>query len=101
MIARAATADALVLVPRGDGELDAGAPVDYLSAVGAGGAAGARPAAGARAAPSTSARTSSRNGPRGPALARVRVRRVAAGGDHRELRGGRGARRGRSTKASG
>ena len=31
MIAQAATADALVLVPRGDGELAAGAPVRYLS----------------------------------------------------------------------
>jgi molybdopterin molybdotransferase len=31
MIARAATADALVLVPRGDGELAAGTPVGYLS----------------------------------------------------------------------
>jgi molybdopterin molybdotransferase len=31
MIARAATADALVLVPRGDGELAAGAAVSYLS----------------------------------------------------------------------
>ena len=30
MIARAAAADALVLVPRGDGELPAGAPVRYL-----------------------------------------------------------------------
>lgn len=30
MIARAAAADALVLVPRGDGELQAGAPVRYL-----------------------------------------------------------------------
>jgi molybdopterin molybdotransferase len=33
MIARAAAADALVLVPRGDGELDAGAPVRYLALV--------------------------------------------------------------------
>jgi len=31
MIVRAAGADALVLVPRGDGELPAGAPVRYLS----------------------------------------------------------------------
>jgi molybdopterin molybdotransferase len=31
MIVRAAAADALVLVPRGDGELPAGAPVRYLS----------------------------------------------------------------------
>ena len=31
MIARAATADALVLVPRGDGELAAGTAVSYLS----------------------------------------------------------------------
>ncbi len=31
MIARAATADALVLVPAGDGELAAGSPVDYLA----------------------------------------------------------------------
>jgi molybdopterin molybdotransferase len=31
MIVRAASADALVLVPRGDGELPAGAPVRYLS----------------------------------------------------------------------
>jgi molybdopterin biosynthesis enzyme len=30
MIARAAGADALVLVPRGDGELRAGAGVEYL-----------------------------------------------------------------------
>jgi hypothetical protein len=30
MIARAATADALVLLPRGDGELAAGSPVRYL-----------------------------------------------------------------------
>ena len=30
MIARAATANALVLVPRGDGELRAGEPVRYL-----------------------------------------------------------------------
>ncbi len=30
MIARAATADALVLVPRGDGELAAGTAVTYL-----------------------------------------------------------------------
>jgi len=33
MIVRAAAADALVLVPRGDGELAAGAPVRYLSLV--------------------------------------------------------------------
>jgi molybdopterin molybdotransferase len=31
MIVRAAAADALVLVPRGDGELDAGTPVRYLT----------------------------------------------------------------------
>ena len=31
MIARAATADALVLVPRGDGELAAGSAVSYLA----------------------------------------------------------------------
>jgi len=31
MIAHAATADALVLVPKGDGELEPGAPVEYLS----------------------------------------------------------------------
>ena len=31
MIAAAATADALVLVPRGEGELAAGSPVSYLS----------------------------------------------------------------------
>jgi molybdopterin molybdotransferase len=31
MIARAATADALVFVPRGDGELAAGSPVSYLT----------------------------------------------------------------------
>ena len=31
MIAHAATADALVLVPRGNGELAPGAPVRYLS----------------------------------------------------------------------
>ena len=31
MIARAAMADALVLVPRGEGELAAGAAVSYLS----------------------------------------------------------------------
>jgi molybdopterin molybdotransferase len=31
MIARAAEADALVLVPRGEGELPAGAPVRYLA----------------------------------------------------------------------
>ncbi len=31
MIARAAAADALVLVPRGDGELAAGSPVEYLA----------------------------------------------------------------------
>jgi molybdopterin biosynthesis enzyme len=31
MIARAATADALVLVPGGQGELETGAPVSYLS----------------------------------------------------------------------
>ena len=30
MIARAVDADALVLVPRGDGELEDGAPVEYL-----------------------------------------------------------------------
>jgi molybdopterin biosynthesis enzyme len=30
MIARAAAADALVFVPRGDGELAAGSPVRYL-----------------------------------------------------------------------
>ena len=30
MIAQAATADALVLVPRGDGELEAGSAVSYL-----------------------------------------------------------------------
>ena len=30
MIARAAAADALVLVPRGDGELEAGSRVRYL-----------------------------------------------------------------------
>jgi molybdopterin biosynthesis enzyme len=30
MIARAADADALVLVPRGEGELADGAPVEYL-----------------------------------------------------------------------
>ena len=32
MIVRAAAADALVLVPRGEGELAAGAEVRYLSA---------------------------------------------------------------------
>jgi molybdopterin biosynthesis enzyme len=31
MIAHAATADALVLVPRGNGELEAGSPVSYLA----------------------------------------------------------------------
>jgi hypothetical protein len=31
MIAHAATADALVLVPQGDGELPTGSPVSYLS----------------------------------------------------------------------
>jgi molybdopterin molybdotransferase len=31
MIVRAAAADALALVPRGEGELPAGSPVDYLS----------------------------------------------------------------------
>ena len=31
MIANAATADALVLVPRGDGELPAGSPVSWLA----------------------------------------------------------------------
>jgi molybdopterin biosynthesis enzyme len=31
MIARAATADALVLVPRGEGALAAGSPVSYLA----------------------------------------------------------------------
>jgi hypothetical protein len=31
MIARAFPADALVLVPRGDGAVPAGAPVSYLS----------------------------------------------------------------------
>ena len=31
MIAQAATADALVLIPRGEGELAAGAAVSYLS----------------------------------------------------------------------
>jgi molybdopterin biosynthesis enzyme len=30
MIARAAGADALVLIPQGDGELEAGAAVSYL-----------------------------------------------------------------------
>jgi hypothetical protein len=30
MIARAATADALVLLPRGEGELAAGSPIRYL-----------------------------------------------------------------------
>jgi hypothetical protein len=30
MIARAAGADALLLLPRGEGELPAGAPVQYL-----------------------------------------------------------------------
>jgi molybdopterin molybdotransferase len=30
MIAQAATADALLLVPRGEGELEAGSPVSYL-----------------------------------------------------------------------
>jgi hypothetical protein len=30
MIVRAAAADALALVPRGDGELAAGAPIRYL-----------------------------------------------------------------------
>jgi molybdopterin molybdotransferase len=30
MIARAATADSLVLIPRGEGELELGAPVRYL-----------------------------------------------------------------------
>jgi molybdopterin biosynthesis enzyme len=30
MIARAAEADALVLVPRGDGEVREGSPVEYL-----------------------------------------------------------------------
>jgi hypothetical protein len=33
MIARAADADALVLVPRGEGELGDGAPVEYLRLV--------------------------------------------------------------------
>jgi molybdopterin biosynthesis enzyme len=31
MIAQAATADALVLVPRGNGELEAGSSVSYLA----------------------------------------------------------------------
>ena len=31
MIAKAATADALVLIPRGEGPLEAGSPVSYLS----------------------------------------------------------------------
>ena len=31
MIAQAATADALVLVPRGEGELEAGSVVSYLA----------------------------------------------------------------------
>ncbi len=31
MIARAATADALVLIPHGEGELEAGTAVSYLS----------------------------------------------------------------------
>jgi hypothetical protein len=31
MIAQAATADVLVLVPRGDGELEAGSVVSYLT----------------------------------------------------------------------
>jgi molybdopterin molybdotransferase len=35
MIARAAGADALVLVPRGDGELAAGSAVEYLRLSGA------------------------------------------------------------------
>jgi molybdopterin biosynthesis enzyme len=30
MIARAAGADALVLIPRGNGDLDAGEPVEFL-----------------------------------------------------------------------
>jgi molybdopterin biosynthesis enzyme len=31
MIAQAATADALVLIPRGEGQLEAGSAVSYLS----------------------------------------------------------------------
>ena len=31
MIVRAASADALIHVPRGDGEIEAGGPVRYLS----------------------------------------------------------------------
>ena len=79
MIAHAATADALVLVPGGDGELAAGSGVSLPAAVGS---------RRDRTA-STLRRTASRNGPRGPALARGRVRGIATRGGDRELRRGR------------
>ena len=71
MIARAATADALVLVPRGDGELAAGSRRRATSACRRRrrDAVGPPPRADRRPRPT---RTSSRNGPARPALARVR-----------------------------
>ena len=67
MIVRAAEADALVLVPRGEGELPAGARVRYLPLRSRPppGASSRRPRGRLRATRSTIARTSSRIGPRG------------------------------------
>ena len=87
MIARAAGADALVLVPRGEGELAAGASVRYLrlaeSATG-GAAVGpvTPPGAGAGSRP---ARRSSQR-PHRRSLRGGRVRRVAASDQRRQLR---------------
>ena len=77
MIARAATADALVLVPRGEGELAAGAAVRYLAP--AAPSSRRRRGAASRGAGARERRrggSSSRNGPRGGAP-HARVRGVA------------------------
>ena len=98
MIAQAALADALVLVPPGDAELAAGTPVRYLSSVGRAERRLASPPAGP--ARDTSVRTARGTGPAARARSR-RVRRVAPGGGGRKLAGGGGAGERRSRSRAG
>ena len=91
MIAHAATADALVLVPRGHGELAAGSRRPLPQPVGAA-AGGSRPARRRARAREDERADELPERPARPPLARVGVRRVAPRGVHRELRRGRGAR---------
>ena len=86
MIAQAATADALVLVPRGDGELAPGTAGLATSACRRRGARGRR--ARTPTAPSASAGRARGTGPRGPRSLASGIRGVAAGGSRRELAGG-------------